>query len=47
MVYFLFRHDPENELQAKFYGCLAGEVSMIVLDTLEMIVEVFCEDKMA
>jgi hypothetical protein len=28
------------ELKTRFFGCLTGEIAMIVLDTLELIVEV-------
>ena len=34
------RHDPDMELKTRFFGCLAGEIAMIILDTLELIVEV-------
>jgi hypothetical protein len=28
------------ELKTKFFGCLSGEIAMIILDILELIVEV-------
>ncbi|XP_028405418.1 dedicator of cytokinesis protein 7-like [Dendronephthya gigantea] len=33
------RHDPDIELKTKFFGCMSGEIAMIILDTLENIVE--------